>query len=413
VWRCDRRLGGERSLVRRAAWSATLAILVVQMAAPVGVSAAGAGSFGTASCRDGQVTDTPSPGTYGRLESLAVSKAGDVWAVGTYVNPKSKVVQHRTLVEHWRGKSWAVVSSSDPAPDDVLYGVASISPTDLWAVGYTANARQLDNKSLIEHSDGSSWSAVTNPGNGLLDGVAGTSANDVWAVGMTGSNPDGKGENLIEHWNGSEWKKVPAPDPGAWANGLGSVTALSPGDVWAVGLQEPTENTERPLIEHWNGEKWSVVSAPREGISSGLADIGFASDDDAWAVGWYEEQSPDGTLDLTLTEHWNGTTWSVVSSPSPTGDDTLASEAVVSGTDVWAVGSTAADAPFMIRSNGRHWSQVHVSSPTGAAVLLFAVSAPTATDVWVAGLTISSRSYSEQTFAEHVCPAPGDARNAD
>jgi hypothetical protein len=361
------------------------------------------GTTATPACRDGAIAKVPSPGTYGRLDALAVD-GKDIWAVGTYVNPKSKVVQHRTLAEIWAGKKWTVSPTPDPAQSDVLYGVTAISPDDVWAVGYTANRRQLDTHSLIEHFDGAKWTAIASPGTGLLDSAASTSATDVWAVGISGSNPDGKGKALIEHWNGNAWEKIPAPDPGAWADGLASVTALSADDAWAVGLQEPTENTERTLVEHWDGTSWEVIPTPNAGIASGLSSVGFAGSTDAWAVGWYEQPSPEGTLDLTLTEHWNGTKWSITKSPSPTGDDTLNSEAVISPADVWAAGSSAENAPFVIHWNGSDWSQLPATHEKGAAALLFAVAATSADSVWTVGLSINSHNYTEQTFSEYLCP---------
>ena len=40
----------------------------------------------------------------------------------------------------------------------------------------------------------------------------------------------------------------------------------------------------------------------------------------------------------TLTEHWNGTAWSVVASPNAGTINSLQSVAAVSANDVWAVG---------------------------------------------------------------------------
>ena len=57
---------------------------------------------------------------------------------------------------------------------------------------------------------------------------------------------------------------------------------------------------------------------------------------DVWAVG---EQN----LNQTVTEHWNGTAWSVVPSPSVTAggvQDFLSSVSAIGSSDVWAVGST-------------------------------------------------------------------------
>ena len=67
----------------------------------------------------------------------AVTAAGpsDVWAVGeSYeLNPE------HTLIEHWDGSSWSVVST-DPMPDsNEWYGAAAVSSTE-WGVGSTSRS---------------------------------------------------------------------------------------------------------------------------------------------------------------------------------------------------------------------------------------------------------------------------------
>jgi hypothetical protein len=115
-----------------------------------------------------------------------------VWAVGSNDN------YTKTLVLHWDGSSWGVVSS----PNSPVYGQASflasisaVSPTDIWAVGtnaftyYTGEDTNTIYYTLFEHWDGSAWSIVpgastngTTFGGGLF-GVAAVSTGDVWAVG--------------------------------------------------------------------------------------------------------------------------------------------------------------------------------------------------------------------------------------
>src|SRR5205085_7419484 len=74
-----------------------------------------------------------------------------------------------------------------------------------------------------------------------LHGVAGVSASDVWAVGFThkGYRQDvaipTAMQTLIEHWDGREWKVVPSPNVGDRNNRLLGVAAISTNDVWAVG----------------------------------------------------------------------------------------------------------------------------------------------------------------------------------
>jgi len=67
-----------------------------------------------------------------------------------------------------------------------------------------------------------------------LSGVAAISATDAWAVGYTIDKGDVK-HTLIEHWNGKAWERVSSPDPGGAAE-LDGVAAAGATNIWAVGL---------------------------------------------------------------------------------------------------------------------------------------------------------------------------------
>src|SRR5205085_8775844 len=99
---------------------------------------------------------------------------------------------------------------------------------------------------------------------------------------------------LIEHWDGNQWSIVPSPNNSPSHNQLSAITAISPTDVWAVGYFA--------LIEHWDGNQWSVVSAPNGSYLWGVAAL---SDREAWTVGytWSCQGSPCGWR--TLTEHYS------------------------------------------------------------------------------------------------------------
>src|SRR5947209_274998 len=109
--------------------------------------------------------------------------------------------------------SWNIVSSPNPGGANYLEGVATVSTSDVWAVGYIFNSTE---ETLIEHWDGTSWSVVSspNPGSGqnVLRAVAVISTSDVWAVGY--SYPDANSATLIEHWDGTSWSAVPSPNGG-------------------------------------------------------------------------------------------------------------------------------------------------------------------------------------------------------
>ncbi len=117
----------------------------------------------------------------------------------------------------------------------------------------------------------SGWYVATVPGTGADDVLLGsTCANALqcWAVGITlvnlgGGNPSSVSP-LVEAWNGTTWTLVPMPLPGGEGGGLFDATCVNGSDCWAVGAVVATGsgNPTGTLIEHWNGTSWSVVPSP-------------------------------------------------------------------------------------------------------------------------------------------------------
>ena len=278
------------------------------------------------------------------LNAVAAVSATDVWAVGRYdVYYYLQGLVPQTLVEHWDGNAWSVVSSPNPGGttyDNHLNGVAAVSSNNVWAVGGYSDGTRM--RTLVEHWDGNAWNVVSSSSPGSLsndlNGVAVVSANNVWAVGYY-QNVSGDYTTLVEHWNGSIWLAVTSPNPGGTAqdNNLYGVAAVSSTDVWAVGYYFLTSNTVQTLVEHWDGNAWSAIGfgRPLGGTTSYLYGVAAVSSTDVWAVGTY---SLDGTYYQTEIQHWDGSQWSWVSSPNPGTMSYFYGVAAVSSTDVWAVG---------------------------------------------------------------------------
>src|SRR5262245_24977394 len=85
------------------------------------------------------------------------------------------------------------------------------------------------------HGPGPHLTATGVPGS--LRGVAVVSATNAWAVGYTAPASASIPVTLIVHWNGTSWKQVPSPDPVHTGNGSGlnDVAVVSATDIWAVG----------------------------------------------------------------------------------------------------------------------------------------------------------------------------------
>jgi hypothetical protein len=163
------------------------------------------------------------------------------------------------------------------------------------------------------------WRVIPSANGSLISndlyGVARSSGSTLWAVGSYESKTYAPFLTLTERWNGSSWSIVPSPNDGSGDNSLSGVAATSENDVWAVGIRNATPSSQtKSLIEHWNGSAWSVVRSPSAGQLSVLGAVAAVSSKDVWAVGSFFNFSGN---QQTPIEHWNGSKWSTVKSRSP------------------------------------------------------------------------------------------------
>jgi hypothetical protein len=286
------------------------------------------------------------------------------------------------------GAGWSVVASPNVGTrSNAFDGVAAVASNDVWAVGYSydSSSREL---ALAQHWDGSAWSVVSAPQPGQssrLKGVSALAADNVWAVGYY---VGGTTRTLIEHWDGTAWTVIPSPNTGDCANYLQAVSAIAPNDVWAVGYYLLCDATPQTLTMHWDGTAWTVVSSPNTGtLANRLTSVAALSSGDVWAVGMYNQGSDDA---IPLGLHWNGTSWSSVPMPGRTGfADNLFGVAAVSPGDVWAVGYSfndqGASQTLIEHWNGTDWSIAASPSPGSGSNKLLGVAALSANDVWAVG----------------------------
>jgi hypothetical protein len=267
-----------------------------------------------------------------------------------------------------------------------------------------AGALALTLAPALPASAATTWSTVTSPNRGTyvnyLDGAAATSTGNAWAVGHSYDLGIGSTRTLAVRWNGSQWSITATPNPTRFYSELYAVDATSTSDAWAVGGYatgqsgggNSNDGPHSTLAQHWNGTSWTTVSTPNPGVSSrNLYGVKAFSPSNAWAVGYYYETINPTALTETMILHWNGTAWTQVSSPSPANyGNSLRGVSGSSPTDVWAVGSftnrgesTGATHPLAVHWNGTSWSQVPVPH-TGFATLN-AVTAISANDVWAVG----------------------------
>jgi len=210
----------------------------------------------------------------------------------------------------------------------------------------------------------------------------------------------------------ADWQAVKSPNAGTQANSLSGVAAVADSDVWAVGWSfNQRINAYRTEIQHWNGATWSLVSSPNATTGYNLLNgVAVVAANDVWAVG----QAAIGSTYSTLIEHWNGVSWSIVTSPNVSGrSNVLEAVNVIASNDIWAVGYST-DNSFNNFALTMHWDGATwsiVPSPIRNDDILFAVDAVASNDVWAVG-----RSFQEaQTLTIHwngtswsIVPSPND-----
>jgi hypothetical protein len=305
-----------------------------------------------------RITAAPPPpkaGTSGVLNGVDEVGPANVWAAGVLTLAAGGA---RTLIEHFTGKSWAVIPSPNPftgpGADDELNTVGGTSARDLWAAGFAFDGSNLA-QGLFEHFNGTTWQAappLAAPGIPDFAAVSAVSPADVWAVGTALTAID---STLAAHWNGHTWQVVTTPclsgtkiilqENGCHQsnNELTGVTAVAANNVWASGFETESSDFHVPYALHWDGKTWSLIKTPNAGTGPGNAGsslfaITALSASDVWAVG--HSQNGNGTI-TTLTEQFNGSTWSLVPSPNPglLGVDTLFGVTGTGGRQLFAVGS--------------------------------------------------------------------------
>jgi hypothetical protein len=245
-------------------------------------------------------------------------------AVGRYVNAHNATVP---LAEGWNGKKWIVQRAPIPAGAvrATLRGVACPSKTVCFAGGVT-KGRTGKFKTLIERFNGHGWSvqAAPNPSGALGSELINVSCTSPRACIGVGDFVDRNGvvHHLADRWDGSHWslQQLPAPAAGATRSELVGVWCSVTSDCEAVGYYT-APGTGNPTLGYaaaWNGSSWTIQQMPAPvGAEQFLPlDVSCTSGLNCTATG--QAVSPQKVIS-TLVEQWNGTSWTLQSTPKPRG----------------------------------------------------------------------------------------------
>jgi hypothetical protein len=279
---------------------------------------------------------TPTPRVKGSASLFAVScpTQDACVAVGNKRTGRSGT---GAFAESWNGTAWSVSAAPSPAGSELL-GVSCVSAASCVAVG-GGTTRRGALETLIESWNGTRWSVTSSPSRSqaALSAVSCVSADFCTAVGNSGITAS---KTLIESWNGSRWSVVDSPNPSGTDDYLNGVSCTLPSACVAVGAYYARTPVIRTLVESWNGTGWSVMSTPEEGSATSspatssnvLNGVSCAGPTVCTAAGAINGQD-------TLAQTWGGGAWSVTPSPDPGNRSNFQAVACTAQDECTAVGS--------------------------------------------------------------------------
>jgi hypothetical protein len=351
------------------------------------------------------------------LLSASADSSGDAMAAG--FRSLSNGVD-RPIAEQWNGKAFVFTTVPNRGDESLFSGITRSSKTSAVAVGTWRPTPNDPQRAFAEVWDGSSWT-ISDPvtfQNGstflrtFLEGAASTSPSNVWAAGVF-VNAAGVEVPLIEHFDGTSWSvsnAMPVGDGGELVN----VATDAANDAWAVGFESTNGgSSQEPLAEHWNGSAWQPVATPTVGTLSALNGVAVNSATDAWAVGTTFNLTSN--INQPITMHWNGTRWQTVEVPSPSVNGAILQSVTALGpNDVWAFGLQFVDAlgdaaPLIEHWNGSFWSVADSApgspAPGDSGFLFGSAFVPGTWTVLAVGYTQANDGSSPAvTNAQELCP---------
>jgi hypothetical protein len=309
-------------------------------------------------------------GVWGSPSRDSNGNANDIYAVG-----------EDGAILHYNGSAWASLTSSSPS---TFYGVWGSSATDVYVVGAGGT---------ILHFNGTAWIPLSSGTTNDIQAIWGSSTTDVYAVGSAGTilhfdgtawSPQNSGttmnlhsvwgssstdtsghandvyvaSDLIQlvqndenyfsaslHYDGTGWSLVtPTPYTASNFSNFYAIWGSSSSDILAAGDS---------VVGVYNGTYWTMNSEPLNPVPAfpyfQILGIWGSSSTDVYAVG------ASG-----LIGHWNGTTWTAVSSSIFNlwvEENPLYSVWGSSATDVYAVGDAGIwYSPAYSHYDGSGWS---------------------------------------------------------
>ena len=172
---------------------------------------------------------------------------------------------------------------------------------------------------------------------------------------------------------------------------LSAASFVSAGESWAVGSVGGVASPNRTLIERFDGSGWSVISSPdQSGANNGLNGVSMTSGG-GWAVGFAQAKTYQ-----PLALHWDGTQWSLASPASLSGNALFTGVDASADGSAWAVGfqtsATGTRRTLIEHASSGAWTAVASPNDGTSATdnTLTGVSGTQKTGLWAVGYEMSA-----------------------
>jgi hypothetical protein len=292
----------------------------------------------------------PSGSKISALASVSCTSATACMAVGYEM--KTLVVP-LAMSQTWNGSEWTIQTTPEPsgAKSSYLEQVSCTSSTACTAVGSYENSSGVE-LPWAARWNGTTWSvqAVPAPTEAKDTYPLGVSCTSATACTMSGYYKNSSSAYVLfaESWNGTEWSKQVTPTPSgakdSWSYGVSCTSSTA---CTLVGEYTNSSGVEVTLAERWNGTEWSVQTTPNPAGAKAnwLRGVSCASSTACTTVGGYENSAGK---DVTLAEQWNGTEWKLQSTPTAEENDVTRDVSCSSPTSCAAGGRAGFEASAQI-----------------------------------------------------------------
>jgi hypothetical protein len=274
----------------------------------------------------------PEGATAGELQSVDCAflfESLACYAAGSYT---SSGVTKSLIMSGGTGGFSEIQSTSNPegASETALKGMAcKLIFTDCIAVGYSVKSGKKTAFVLRLGSE-SKWTILVMP---EPEGAVSSELHGADCVSSTfcvavGSYTDSGGSiwAMSATWNGTSWTLRTVPKPaGSIRTVLLDVSCTSASACTGVGIYRDSGGLQTSFVQRWNGTSWSLQSSPNPVGSTNTVFQGVSCASASFCVGVGDWNN--GKSWQPMAQEWNGSAWALDTTPNPVG----ATETIIEG----------------------------------------------------------------------------------